>query len=146
MALFEDIFNIRKIDPDGKKFEKVSRIICDSENYEMQLHLDVNTDVYPLDLERNNKFTMLLASTLNLDGSADSGEFDQSGRPSLADKFDYVMYGKVFKYVDEKGSASKLALYASFGGLLMMLKGDARTLQTLSLDQRIYLLMRVSPS
>ena len=30
----------------------------------------------------------------------------------------------------------------SYGGLLMSLKGDARNLQKLELDQRVYLLIR----
>ena len=33
-------------------------------------------------------------------------------------------------------------LYVSFGGLLMRLKGDARHLAKLSLDTRVYLLLR----
>lgn len=50
----------------------VTRLGCSSENYEMDLLLDVNTELYPVEL--NDKFTIVLASTLSEeDGNADSG-------------------------------------------------------------------------
>jgi len=140
VLLFEDIFDIKNIDKDGKKFEKVSRIHGISENYEMELILDVNTDIFPLEI--NQKLSFALSSTLNLDGTPDEGTFDQSSKPSLLDKFEYVMYGKVFKYQEERSPTLKLALYVSFGGLLMMLKGDPRNLVGIENDSRLYLLIR----
>mmetsp|Transcript_11299 Transcript_11299/g.15641 ORF Transcript_11299/g.15641 Transcript_11299/m.15641 type:complete len:144 (+) Transcript_11299:98-529(+) len=138
-VLFEDLFEIKEIDKE--KFEKVSRISGISENYEMELILDVNTDIYPLDL--GQKFSLALASTLNLDGTPDDGVYDPIAKPSLADNYQYVMYGKVFKYSEEKKPALKVSIFVSFGGLLMMLKGDPRNLQGIDLDSRIYLLMRL---
>lgn len=41
----------------------------------MYMQLDVNTEVYPLHV--GEKFTMVLAPTLNLDGTPDSGYFTQ---------------------------------------------------------------------
>jgi hypothetical protein len=42
----------------------------------------------------------------SLDGKKDEGKFDQllgtDEKPSLLDKYDYVMYGKVFKYKTDK--------------------------------------------
>eukprot|EP00741_Cyanophora_paradoxa_P003820 tig00000718_g3714.t1 len=138
--LLEDIFDIKEVDKDGKKFDKVSRLECRSENYELDLVLDINTDVYPM--EAGNKFSLALASTLHLDGKPDEGVYDQSNYASLADKYEYVMYGKVFKYTQESSSALRVAAVASFGGLLMQIKGDPRNLQSLQVDSRIYLLMR----
>ncbi|XP_068635572.1 DNA-directed RNA polymerases II and V subunit 8A-like isoform X2 [Aristolochia californica] len=111
--LFEDIFTLTKLDPDGKKFDK------------------------------GDKFTMVLAPTLSLDGTPDSGYFSQGGRKSLADKFEYVMHGKLFK-ISEEGSGPnvKVEIYVSFGGLLMMLKGDPSNAANFELDQRLFLLMR----
>ncbi|EFJ22805.1 hypothetical protein SELMODRAFT_104121 [Selaginella moellendorffii] len=142
LLLFEDIFTITGIDTDGKKFDKaVSRIEARSEQFDMQLVLDVNIDVYPI--ARTDKFTLALSSTLRLDGTPDDGVFDQSRKKSLADKYEYVMYGKLYKYDDdESGGAIKIGVYVSFGGLLMMLKGDKQHLGNLKLDQRLYLLMR----
>ena len=139
--LFEDIFSITGLDPDGKKFDKVSRIVAHSEQFDMDVLLDVNIDIYPL--SKKEKFTLALASTLSLDGAPDDGTFDQSRRKSLADKYEYVMYGKVYKYSDTESSGSpKVEVYVSFGGLLMCLKGDPNNLSSLQLDQRVYLLMR----
>ncbi|KAH7433217.1 hypothetical protein KP509_07G059800 [Ceratopteris richardii] len=139
--LFEDIFTIVGMDPDGKKFDKVSRIEARSEQFDMYMLLDVNTDIYPLQVD--DKFTMALSSTLSLDGTPDDATFDQSGRKSLADKYEYVMYGKLYKFSDkESGGNVKIEVYVSFGGLLMLLQGDPSNLGNLMMDQRLYLLMR----
>ncbi|KAI5073607.1 hypothetical protein GOP47_0011620 [Adiantum capillus-veneris] len=139
--LFEDIFTIVAMDPDGKKFDKVSRIEARSEQFDMHMLLDVNTEIYPLQVD--DKFTMALSSTLSLDGTPDDATFDQSGRKSLADKYEYVMYGKLYKFSDqESGGSVKIEVYVSFGGLLMLLKGDPSNLGNLMMDQRLYLLMR----
>ena len=53
----------------------VSRIEARSEQFDMHMLLDVNTDIYPLQVD--DKFTMGLASTLSLDGTPDDGTFDQ---------------------------------------------------------------------
>ncbi|CAA6657253.1 unnamed protein product [Spirodela intermedia] len=139
--LFEDIFTLTRLDPDGKKFDKVSRIVAHSEQFDMDMQLDVNTDVYPMHV--GDKFTMVLAPTLSLDGTPDSGYFTQGTRKSLADKFEYVMHGKLYK-ISEEGSGPnvKVEMYASFGGLLMMLKGDPSNAVSFELDQRVFLLIR----
>ncbi|XP_058069380.1 DNA-directed RNA polymerases II and V subunit 8A-like [Magnolia sinica] len=139
--LFEDNFVVTALDPDGKKFDKVSRIVAKSEQFDMDLQLDVNIEIYPLRVDE--KFKMVLAPTLSLDGTPDSGYFTQGGRKSLADKFEYVMHGKLYK-ISEEGSGSnvKVELYVSFGGLLMMLKGDPSNAANFELDQRLFLLIR----
>ncbi|EGF81655.1 hypothetical protein BATDEDRAFT_10541, partial [Batrachochytrium dendrobatidis JAM81] len=150
--LFQDIFEITDIDPHGKKFDRVSRIVATSENIDMGVTLDINTEIYPL--RPSDKFTLALASTLALDGNPVDTSKKQpwrdpsfatpssgtTGKKSLADDYDYVMYGKVYKYEDEGGA--KVSVYASFGGLLMCLAGDFRQLQNLNVGQYIYLLMR----
>ncbi|CAL9129212.1 DNA-directed RNA polymerases I, II, and III [Musa troglodytarum] len=140
--LFEDIFTLTRLDPDGKKFDKVSRIEARSEQFDMYMQLDVNTEIYPLHV--GDKFTMVLTPTLSLDGTPDSGYFTQGGRKSLADKFEYVMHGKLYKISEEAsgGPNVKVEIYASFGGLLMMLKGDPSNAAQFELDQRLFLLMR----
>ncbi|MQL95587.1 hypothetical protein Taro_028262 [Colocasia esculenta] len=139
--LFEDIFTLTKLDPDGKKFDKVSRIVAHSEQFDMDMQLDVNTEVYPMRV--GDKFTTVLAPTLNLDGTPDTGYFMQGGRKSLADKFEYVMHGKLYKISDEgSGPNVKVEIYASFGGLLMMLKGDPSNVANFDLNQRLFLLIR----
>uniref|UniRef100_I1Q4W0 Uncharacterized protein n=1 Tax=Oryza glaberrima TaxID=4538 RepID=I1Q4W0_ORYGL len=140
--LFEDIFTVTRLDPDGKKFDRVSRIEARSEQFDMYMQLDVATEVYPM--RAGDRFTMVLAPTLNLDGTPDTGFYTQAGRKTLADKFDYVMHGKLYKISEDSssGQATKVEIYASFGGLLMMLKGDPSSAASFELDQRLFLLIR----
>ncbi|KAM1037168.1 hypothetical protein ACFX2J_031766 [Malus domestica] len=42
--LFEDIFQILRLNPDGEKFDKVTRVEAKSETCEMFMHLDVNSE------------------------------------------------------------------------------------------------------
>ncbi|KAL0307185.1 UNVERIFIED_CONTAM: DNA-directed RNA polymerases II and V subunitA [Sesamum radiatum] len=135
-TLFEDIFRVDAVDPDGKKFDRVSRIAARSEQFDMLLHLDVNIEIYPMRV--GEKFMMVLAPTLNLDGTPDTGYYTPGNRKSLADKFDYVMQGKLYKISEEtREKQVKADIYVSFGGLLMMLKGDPSIASRFELDQRV---------
>ena len=137
---YEDMFEVIDRDPDGKKFDRVSRYKCRSE-FDAELTIDVNVDVYPLTF--GQRFSLALAPTLSLDGTPEDDAFDQSGKPSLADGYEYVMYGKCYKKVDENaGGLTRASAYISFGGLLMNLKADPKNLQEIEIDDRIYLLMR----
>ena len=66
-----------------------------------------------------------------------------NNKETLMDSYDYVMCGKVYKYSDTNSQGVvKVEVYISFGGLLMKLVGDPSKLQVLSLDSRLFLLMR----
>ncbi|XP_003386300.1 PREDICTED: DNA-directed RNA polymerases I, II, and III subunit RPABC3-like [Amphimedon queenslandica] len=141
--LFEDIFDVKDIDPDGKKFERVSRLFCESESFKMDLILDVNTQLYPVSL--GDKFRLLLTTTLREDGLPDDGDFlTTDGAPSLADAFEYVMYGKIYRIEGNEGAgdSGRLSAYVSYGGLLMRLQGDANNLQGFMMDTNVYLLIK----
>ncbi|XP_021907066.1 DNA-directed RNA polymerases II, IV and V subunit 8B-like [Carica papaya] len=141
IVLFEDIFVVDKLDPDGKKFDKVTRIEARSQNCDMFMHLDVNTEIYPMAV--GDKFTMALAHTLNPDGTPDTGYYTPGARKSLADKYEYIMHGKLYKISDRaSGKTLKAEIYVSYGGLLMMLKGDPSYVANFELDQRLFLLIR----
>ncbi|CAN6176946.1 unnamed protein product [Urochloa humidicola] len=108
----------------------------------MYMQLDVATEVYPMRV--GDKFNMVLAPTLNLDGTPDTGYYTQAGRKTLADKFDYVMHGKLYKISEDSSTSSsnKVEIYASFGGLLMLLRCDSSNAGSFELDQRLFLLIR----
>jgi DNA-directed RNA polymerases I, II, and III subunit RPABC3 len=125
--VFDDVFTINAIDKDGKKFDrgsymfffqiysimsdgvKVSRLYAHSKNYDMDLTLDYNVELFPL--ERDQAFALALASSLARGGSgvAVSGDAEEDaeekdrdvwrpdgkGRRGLEEDYDYVMYGKV---------------------------------------------------
>lgn len=142
-VLFEDIFEIKDMNPDGKKFDRVSRIFCESESFKMEMILDVADHIYPVKL--GDKFRLLVATTLREDGQPDDAEFtayDESN--SKAANFEYVMYGKVYRIEgdDSSDSTTRLSAYVSFGGLLMRLQGDASNLQGFQIDSHVYLLMK----
>ena len=133
--IFQGQFEIQDIDPHGKNFDRVSRIVCSNDLSD--LTLDVNTEIYPLQV--GDTFTLLLVESL--DGSIIDTKQKQSysvQQKSLADDYDYCMYGKVYKYEDQ----GKVSVYVSFGGLLMLLSGDYRLLSRVQLGQYLYLLIR----
>lgn len=140
---YEAMFETIDQDPDGKKFDRVSRFVCRSTPYgDSELTLDVNVDVYPIEI--GAKFTYVLASTLNTDGSPeDPTTYDQSKKESLADEYEYVMHGKCYKKTEEDDDAAeKTATYISFGGLLACVKTDAKAMSEVDVDDRVYCLMR----
>lgn len=59
---------------------------------------------------------------------------------SLADDYDYVMYGTVYKF-EESSDTDKMSVYISFGGLLMRLEGGYRSLSNLK-QENAYILIR----
>eukprot|EP00192_Tetraselmis_astigmatica_P014816 CAMPEP_0117686464 /NCGR_PEP_ID=MMETSP0804-20121206/22467_1 /TAXON_ID=1074897 /ORGANISM="Tetraselmis astigmatica, Strain CCMP880" /LENGTH=147 /DNA_ID=CAMNT_0005498165 /DNA_START=351 /DNA_END=791 /DNA_ORIENTATION=+ len=143
--LFEDVFEILRKDPDGKRFDRVSRFNARSDTYQMDLVLDLNVDIYPL--EEGQKVKLVLSSTLSLDGSQTSDSYDPDlylgKKPSLMDEYEYVMHGKIFKYKDTSvGGALKTEVFISYGGLLMQLVGDPKKLGELEVDSKVYLLIR----
>lgn len=82
----------------------VSRIEAVSEVNKLEIELDVNTDIYPM--EKDGYYAMVIASSINQDSST---EFDflrfnseagasADGHGMLLDQYQYVMNGKVFKY------------------------------------------------
>jgi DNA-directed RNA polymerase I, II, and III subunit RPABC3 len=99
----------------------VSRILATSETKDVQLTLDVNTEIYPFSI--NDVFTFTLAKD-----------------DSLLQDYDYVMHGKVYKYDDSAGQ--RISFYCSFGGLLMCLSGDQRHLSAFNVGDSLYLYIR----
>ncbi|XP_073312007.1 DNA-directed RNA polymerases II, IV and V subunit 8B-like isoform X1 [Primulina huaijiensis] len=67
---------------------------------------------------------------------------------SLADKFEYVMHGLSYKMsevqvkTDDGNSDAKVAVYVSFGGLQLLLRGDPLKVHKFKVDQKLFLLLR----
>eukprot|EP00891_Asterochloris_glomerata_P002423 jgi/Astpho2/2423/e_gw1.00044.113.1_t len=144
--LVNDVFQCLKVDSDNKKFDKVSRIEAHSDMYEMDLTLDIHSDLCPM--AEDDKFRLLLSRTLNVDGSDGASYFDKdlatnATSHTLLDAYEYVMHGKIFKTQDAKVHGQmKLDVFISFGGLLMKLTGAAKELELLQPDNDVFLLMR----
>lgn len=139
--LYEDNFIVDDLNPEGKSskaFKNVGRIVASGTTYDVNAIVDVQTELFPIKIK--DRLTIAIAKSIDLSGKAEDGVYDQSGKPSLLDKFDYAMHGKVFK-CDAIGENRK-AVYVSFGGLLMKLTGEPRHLNDIELDKNIYCLMR----
>ncbi|KAJ3488456.1 hypothetical protein NLI96_g2807 [Meripilus lineatus] len=149
--VFDDIFTINAIDKEGKKFDRVSRLYAHSKNYDMDLTLDYNIELYPL--KAGQSFALALASSLakGAQGGEGAGGEDEEkdrdvwrpdgkGRRGLEEDYEYVMYGKVYRF--DGGTAEIVTAYASFGGLLMSLTGSFRHMTSIVLGDPIYILLR----
>jgi len=101
--LFEENFVITRLsDP---KYDRVDRIYASSEpDKSIDISLDINKELFPCKI--GDELTVALATSLSLDGSKDDerGWRDVakagSSDATLADDFDYVCYGKVYKFED----------------------------------------------
>ncbi|QLL30932.1 hypothetical protein HG536_0A07470 [Torulaspora globosa] len=141
-TLFDDVFTVTEVDPG--RYNKVSRIEATSTTQEQcKLSLDVNTDLFPV--QTQEQLTVTIASSLTGEEAGNGAAGTRSWRPpppgerSLADDYDYVMYGMAYKF--EEVSKDLIAVYYSFGGLLMRLEGNYRTLNNVK-QENAYLLIR----
>ncbi|QSL64258.1 hypothetical protein MERGE_000414 [Pneumocystis wakefieldiae] len=112
MVLIDEIFHINTVD--SQKFDRVSRITAISSSQDMELTLDINSELYPL--KPNESISVQVASTLH---------------DSFKDSADYIMYGKVYRF--DEGEKDLVSVYISFGGLLMCLEGPYKKLSRLSI-------------
>lgn len=139
--LFEDNLLVTDIDKDGKVFEKVSRIEGIAEYTQVKITLDVNFEIYPI--TKDTLYSFLITKSLNSDGAPSPNTYNYDiylKKNSLMEKYDYVVYGKIFKYTEEANG--NISIYSSFGGLLLCLSGLPNAFSNLEIDDRIYLLMK----
>jgi DNA-directed RNA polymerase I, II, and III subunit RPABC3 len=107
--LFDETFTITTID--SQKYDRVARLSGSSQALDVTFSLDVNTDIFPCAV--GDTLHLVLASTLNLDGAKDgtgdegdtkSGWREASrGESTLADLYDYVCYGRIYRFDDGDG-------------------------------------------
>lgn len=139
--ILDDVFKVTAVDPEGRRFDQVSRIVAESESHGLGMQLDVNVALYPV--SAGNRLTVALARSLAVgDGAvldADAAWRPGAG-PTLADRFDYVVHGRVFKF--EEVSGGRMAIYVSFGGLLLRLEGEPRLFADIVVGSQLYLLAR----
>lgn len=167
-TLFEEAFVVN--DYDQSKYDRVARIQAKSTDDQTAMTLDINTELFPC--SPGETMHVVLATTLSLDGSKDDDkgwrDVGKAGDApaTIADLYDYVCYGKLYKfeetydgstmYVPPGSIADSLAFHAlpgsivtdktrnayiSFGGLLMSLEGPVQKLTPLRVDN-IYLLIK----
>jgi len=99
--LFEDDFTVTKVDQ--SKYDRVARLSGTSNDAQTIMTLDINTELFPCNT--GDSLHCVLATTLNMDGSKDESRgwrdvTKADAAPSLADMFDYVCHGKIYKFED----------------------------------------------
>lgn len=140
-VLFEDMFNVDSVD--AARYNKVSRIEARlATSQEISVTLDINSELFPV--RESDSLMIVLAATLGNESSTmtSSGSWrpPKRGDRLLADEYDYVMYGTAYKF-EESSDNDKMAVYISFGGLLMRLEGGYRSLSSLK-QENLYILIR----
>ena len=102
-TLYEDNFEITTVL--DQTYDRVARVMGTSGNSDTSLTLDINSELYPL--QTGEHVNMLIATTLNLDGTRDErGWRERPGEETLANHYDYVCYGKVYKHHDPGDGAN----------------------------------------
>ncbi|KAK3944826.1 hypothetical protein QBC46DRAFT_373318 [Diplogelasinospora grovesii] len=141
--LFEETFKVDSIS-DPPKYDRVDRIFCTSLDGSTSMALDINKELFPCRV--GEQLNVVIATSLSLDGSKDDdkGWRDVAkaggGDATLADMFDYVCHGKIYKFEDGSDGQT-IKVYTSFGGLLMSLVGPYKKLTPLRVDY-VYLLVK----
>ena len=156
--MFDEIFEVESIDKDSKIFEKVQRCEGKTKKTNYNIMLDINSDIYPLEV--GGSYSIVLARSIEENGKAKANEFDYeytlNKKNTLMDKYEYVMRGRVFQFSSDKkrnGDNSKqdsLCISISFGGLLLDISnlkrdeksGKPRAFEDIEVDEELFFLMK----
>jgi DNA-directed RNA polymerase I, II, and III subunit RPABC3 len=141
--LFADSYTVTDVDRDGKKYLKISRLVCKAANLDVTLTVDINIDAWE-PVAQDERLTIAVAHTLDLEGLKGGDHYDHSiyHKRTLMSDYDYVMYGQVYECDTDAENANKVVATVSFGGLLMKIEGDVETLREITYNRNIYLLMK----
>ena len=89
--LFDDIFQVTKLNPHGdKKFDNVTRIVASSDSWDIDLTVDVYSSAYKV--KTGDNLSILVTTTIDLDGKPDDGRYDPSQKTTLLNEYEYGMY------------------------------------------------------
>lgn len=125
----------------NKIFSKVSRIFADSNENDLELTLDVNTEIYPMHDEDKFELKLLSVTILEKNLRNNDNDWTEFFDKNLIDAYEYVMFGTIFHSGFEK---KNFFIYGSFGGLLLKIFGGLEILsfKEFSIDSKILLLLR----
>lgn len=129
--LFDDTFIVTSIN--AGKYDRVSRIGGHNVAHDTDFTLDINHHMYPVGL--NDTLHLVLAATLALDGSKEEEDNNnnknsndnnnsapvpkgwretQRGEATLADLFDYVCHGKIYRFEEGEGENMYVLFFLVF--------------------------------
>ena len=100
--VFEETFTLTEVN--SERYDRVSRIFGTSADNSLTMTLDINHELFPC--HHGEQIQMVLATTLNLDGTKEETSWrnvSKQGTTTLADMYDYVCYGKNYRFEDGDG-------------------------------------------
>ena len=101
--IYEDAFTITQVQ--DQTYERVARVSGTTDSNDTLLTLDINNELFPLDV--GQPVRMVIATTLNEDGQKEqAGWRAKSADEGLAQYYEYVCYGKVYKHHDPGDGAN----------------------------------------
>lgn len=112
---FEETFHITNVNND--KYDRVSRLTGQSTDKLLDMTLDINHELFPV--QEGENISIVLATTLALDGSKPDSNSTQwrdvgkQGHATLADMYDYVCYGKNYRIAEHPEQQGVLYVFSS---------------------------------
>lgn len=108
MNIFEDTLKVTEVDPDGKRFDRVSRAVCETVGSQpVSVVFDYHSQLFPLKCGDKVKVSMYLENAAN---------------PVDDSRAEYATNSIIFKFEQCKEVVS---VYMSAGGLLTSLKTES---------------------
>lgn len=136
-VLFIDKFRTLDLNQDQTN-DNVFRIHGVGEASKADLVLDIYRPF--LNLTTNSVFKFVL---MEIDENDNEVEEDKQ-KDKLFKRYNYVMTGKVFKKEKKNlNDVDFVSIYASFGGLMIRLQADSDLVNHFSIDQEVYLLIKL---
>ena len=89
----------------------------------------------------DDQIVMSLNTTIKPNGEASADFYEPPKGPTLLDDYEYAMHGQVFHFEDKE--ENNVAVYVSYGGLLMRLEGNRRDINSgIKKNAKLYCLLR----
>lgn len=121
--IINELLTIRSINPDGKKFDKISRCVATNDDLEIEVVFDYHDQL--LKISESSIVDLVVAKELR----------DRS----IVEKYDYATYGTVYSF--ESTSLKDIACI-SFGGMLSKLTTRNGLMSDISIGNRVYLMIK----
>ncbi|KAG8379698.1 hypothetical protein BUALT_Bualt07G0116000 [Buddleja alternifolia] len=133
---FDEIIKVLKID-EQVVYDKLKGFTNDVSV--TRIHVKIEDEDFDLELDVHSHFSEVRLLFVHSDK-----------QKSLADKFEYVMHGLLYKMsedgkkgkVRDDGSKDVYVVYILFGGLQLMLKGDPLKMHKFKPGQKLFLVLR----
>ncbi len=139
--ILEDTFRIERLDPDGRVYQRVSRMECATATGSLKITSDINVEEFPL--MENTCLVIALATTLNEDGTMEKKVYDHSvyHRATLLNRYDYAMHGRVYE-INMNADTGEVVAFISCGGLLTKIEGLHSSLKDIQYNTDLFILVK----